>query len=905
MRARRLTPTVLVTLGVLAGGLVFSSAPALAAPPETPETVEANPIAATTATLHGVLNPGNTGEAGSYDFSYQPSPSLAPECGMPGTLAPSSPVPDTGAEGEAKTVALTGLEANKEYAFCIVAYSLAGGLAEPAYGAAVPFTTLPAPPTLGVEKTSSVTSTAATLEAELNANNEPTTYTFEYSTTESGGALTGTPVKLKDENPLEGGNIQTVTVPRIEGLKPSTTYYYRVVAENKKSEEEVKPVEGAVQSFTTVATPTTEPVTAVTATTATFHGELKPLSGLVEAEFAFDYGVGAENCTGGSATPVAGAGLGEGATAVVYAPVGGLEPNATYSVCLVSLDKFGAAEIGSEVDPHTPQVQFPTPPAPPQIEEQFADNLTPFSVILNAFINPDNEKTTWAWEYANEEAKLGTPAATVVKGESPFEPSYSSEYARLETGNILTPDTTYFYRVIAENEQSQIEGKPAQGTPQSFTTEPAVAPTIEPGSEHATNLRSQSATLEANINGDDQETTVVFEYATTEAELLAGNGTKVTAHAGESDAIAEGLTPATNYYMRVTATNPSGTTHSGAPVTFETPPAPLVEGTLPEAVEITPRTAVITNITINPQFEEPVEPGEEPSYYITYGETTSYGQALPAPTHEKAGYGMAGHTVPAVELYGLKPATTYHYAIIAHNPNGSTSSTDHQFTTQPAPPLTTPPAIGGSSAQFTSENSTVIEGEVNPEGQTTTYQVEYGTTTSYGTSTSAALLAASTTPQGTITAITGLAPGTTYHYRIVATNAAGTDYGPDATFATSGAARTGTFTPFSVPAVPQIAITPFTFPAETANTQSPSIEVVSHKVKGKTATIVVSVPAAGKLTVSGKGLSSQMKKASGRETLTFTLKQKKAGKLTAKIKLTFTPSKGNKQAKSLSVKFKK
>jgi len=899
MRARSLTPTVLLTLGVLAGGLVFSSAPAMAV--EMPETVSpATGITATSAVLHGVLNPGNTGEAeaGSYDFSYQPASSLAPECGMPGTLVPSSPVADTGAQGEAKTLTLTGLEANKEYAFCIVAYSLAGGLAEPSYGAAVPFTTLPAPPTLAIEKTNAVSSTTATLEAELNANNESTTYTFEYSTTESGGALTGTPVKLKDENPLEGGNIQTVTVPRIEGLQPSKTYYYRVVAENAKSKEEVKPVEGAVQSFTTVATPTTKPVTAITATTAMFHGELKPLSGLVEAEFSFDYGVGAENCAGGSATPVEGAGLGAGATAVVSAPVGGLEPNATYSVCLVSLDKFGAAEIGSEVDPHTPQVQFPTPPAPPQIEEQFADNLTPFSVILNAFINPDNEKTTWAWEYANEKAKLGTPAATVVKGESPFEPSYSSEYARLETGNILTPDTIYYYRVIAENEQSQIEGKPAQGTPQSFKTEPAVAPTIEPGSEHATNLRSQSATLEANINDDDQETTVVFEYGTT-----TSYGTKVTAHAGESDAIAEGLIPATNYYMRVTATNPSGTTHSGAPVTFETPPAPHVEETLPEAIEITPRTAVITNITINPQFEEP---GEEPSYYITYGETEAYGQALPAPTHEKAGYGHTGHRVPAVELYGLRPATTYHYAIIAHNPNGTTSSTDRQFTTAPAPPLTTPPAIGNSSAQFTSENSTVIEGEVNPEGQTTSYHVEYDTTTSYGTSTSAALLAASTTPQGTITAITGLAPGTTYHYRIAATNAAGTGYGPDATFATGGATRTGTFTSFTVPTVPQIAVTPFKFPAETANTQSPSIEVVSHKVKGKTATIVVSVPAAGKLAVSGKGLSSSSKKASGRETLTFRLNQKQAGKLTTKIKLTFTPSgKGKKQSKTLSVKFEK
>ena len=43
------------------------------------------------------------------------------------------------------------------------------------------------------------------------------------------------------------------------------------------------------------------------------------------------------------------------------------------------------------------------------------------------------------------------------------------------------------------------------------------------------------------------------------------------------------------------------------------------------------------------------------------------------------------------------------------------------------------------------------------------------------------------------------------------------------------------------------------------------------------------VPAAGKLRVSGKGLSSQTKKASGRETLTFTLKQKKAGKLKTKL----------------------
>ena len=84
-----------------------------------------------------------------------------------------------------------------------------------------------------------------------------------------------------------------------------------------------------------------------------------------------------------------------------------------------------------------------------------------------------------------------------------------------------------------------------------------------------------------------------------------------------------------------------------------------------------------------------------------------------------------------------------------------------------------------------------------------------------------------------------------------------------------------------------------------------SLSVVSSKVKKRTLTLSVYAPGAGKVTASGKGVSSASKSYSTHETLTFTLKQKKAGKLATKIKLTFTPAKGKKQAKSLSVKFKK
>jgi len=83
---------------------------------------------------------------------------------------------------------------------------------------------------------------------------------------------------------------------------------------------------------------------------------------------------------------------------------------------------------------------------------------------------------------------------------------------------------------------------------------------------------------------------------------------------------------------------------------------------------------------------------------------------------------------------------------------------------------------------------------------------------------------------------------------------------------------------------------------------APAITVVSHKVKGKTATIQVSVPGAGKLVATGKGLSKASKTATGTTTLSVkltltngeaaALSKHKGRKLKAKINLTFTPKKG-------------
>jgi hypothetical protein len=84
-----------------------------------------------------------------------------------------------------------------------------------------------------------------------------------------------------------------------------------------------------------------------------------------------------------------------------------------------------------------------------------------------------------------------------------------------------------------------------------------------------------------------------------------------------------------------------------------------------------------------------------------------------------------------------------------------------------------------------------------------------------------------------------------------------------------------------------------------------SVSIESKKVNGKKTTVTVYVPAAGKLTASGKGLTSETKTYSGQEAQTITLNQKKAGKLKTKIKLTFIPSKGKKQTKTIDIQFRK
>ncbi len=95
------------------------------------------------------------------------------------------------------------------------------------------------------------------------------------------------------------------------------------------------------------------------------------------------------------------------------------------------------------------------------------------------------------------------------------------------------------------------------------------------------------------------------------------------------------------------------------------------------------------------------------------------------------------------------------------------------------------PIVSTGSATSVTRSSATLNGTINPNGLSTTYVFQWGRTASYGNNTTVKSAGSGTSNVSASASITGLRFNTVYHYRIVATNAAGTTYGADMTFKTN------------------------------------------------------------------------------------------------------------------------
>ena len=179
-----------------------------------------------------------------------------------------------------------------------------------------------------------------------------------------------------------------------------------------------------------------------------------------------------------------------------------------------------------------------------------------------------------------------------------------------------------------------------------------------------------------------------------------------------------------------------------------------------------------------------IDPGAIASeYHYEYGLETSYGSSTEA---IDVGSGSGAVQAPG-PITGLIPNTTYHYRIVGTNAAGSIAGVDQTLTTPAAPPT-----LDGSPAFASAITPTGahLHASVNPEHSLTTFRIEYGTTTAYGSSApeGGAEVGEQSSDQPVATTLTGLQPDTLYHFRVSAENGVeGPQTGADATFITAPA----------------------------------------------------------------------------------------------------------------------
>ena len=151
-------------------------------------------------------------------------------------------------------------------------------------------------------------------------------------------------------------------------------------------------------------------------------------------------------------------------------------------------------------------------------------------------------------------------------------------------------------------------------------------------------------------------------------------------------------------------------------------------------------------------------------------------------------YDGPAHLVDSAHL------TTPYAGKIAATPEGGVvvagQSQAHQLpdnydfiTVQYSPPPAAPTVVTGNAGTI-GPNSATVQATTIPNFVETNVWFEYGTSTSYGKSTSAASVGDGFLPVPFIVTFSRLLPETEYHYRIVAQNSLGTIYGLDRTFTT-------------------------------------------------------------------------------------------------------------------------
>jgi subtilisin family serine protease/phosphodiesterase/alkaline phosphatase D-like protein len=270
----------------------------------------------------------------------------------------------------------------------------------------------------------------------------------------------------------------------------------------------------------------------------------------------------------------------------------------------------------------------------------------------------------------------------------------------------LTPNTDYYFNILGYDEFGNGPGE--SGIQDPFKTD-IVQDTTPPQIVEGPNVLGIPSDTSATIYWEtDEVSDSVVDYGVDQSYgSIESDGTNVIEHY----ITLTDLVPSQEYHYRVQSTDPSGNTKQSSDNTFQTASGPDTTPPeitkLPEAIEITENSAVITWET------------DEPSTtLVRYGGTLAYGNETADSTS------VLSHSI---KITGLSPSTIYYYQIESEDTSGNTKAYDDEtntkFNTTGIPDTTKPNIIDGPKVTILTDSTASIEWETDEESDST---VEYG-----------------------------------------------------------------------------------------------------------------------------------------------------------------------------------
>ena len=340
--------------------------------------------------------------------------------------------------------------------------------------------------------------------------------------------------------------------------------------------------------------------------------------------------------------------------------------------------KFGTIDDG------TPEVNAPT------LSATSITDITETSATLNGWINPQGSTTAYLVQFSKSQAFVGGQVINVPADNAVNIGAGNSNVPISQTGTGLTPNTNYWVRIMAMNASKEsvysnvLTFKTADNTP--------VPPTLS--ATNVTGITETSAMLNGWVNPQGSTTAYLVQFSISQA-FVGGQVINVPADnavnigAGNSNVpvsqTGTGLTPNTNYWVRITATNATMQPVYSNVLTFKTA-----------------------------QRQEPA------SYTVTFDAVGG----IPIPMPQTVQSGGKATQPPTPSRTGYQFLGWYHGANLWDFANDAVTG-NITLTALWTPIGGNSPTLMATGITDVTATSATINGWINPQGSTTAYVVQF------------------------------------------------------------------------------------------------------------------------------------------------------------------------------------